>query len=137
MYKFAQILRRLPIVVAEASSKRNHFASAMPFKVQVNFYIPLFEGQIDADVVEKQLNMLEGYYSVQKISDSENISFALLKSLPHVRSWWEGYWERYTMDESTPFTREPTWATFVDDLKEEFYHVGNYDDQYMIWTNLC
>jgi hypothetical protein len=26
---------------------------------------------------------------------------------------------------------------FVDALKEEFYLVGNYDDQYMRWTTLC
>jgi hypothetical protein len=56
-------------------------------------------------------------------SDSEKITFVLLKSLPHVRSWWEGYWERYTMDESTLFGREPTWVAFVDALKEEFYPV--------------
>jgi hypothetical protein len=72
----------------------------------------------------------------KKNSDSEKITFVLLKSLPHVRAWWEGYWERYTMDESTPFRREPTWAAFVDALKEEFYPVRNYDDQYMRWTTL-
>jgi hypothetical protein len=63
----------------------------MPFNIQVNFDIALFEGQIDADALEKWLNMLEGYYSVQKNSDSEKITFALFKSLPHVRAWWEGY----------------------------------------------
>jgi hypothetical protein len=40
------------------------------------------------------------------------------------------------VDESTLFGREPTWAAFVDALKEEFYPVGNYDDQYMRWTTL-
>jgi hypothetical protein len=136
MDNFAQILRRLPMVVVEASSTRSHFSSVTPFKVQLNIYIPLFEGQIDADALEKWLNLLEGYYSVQKISDSENISFALLKSLPHVRAWWEGYWERYTMDESTLFGRETTWEAFVDALKEYLYPIGNYDDQYMRWTTL-
>jgi hypothetical protein len=72
----------------------------------------------------------------KNFSDSEKITFTLLKSLPHVRAWWEGYWERYTMDESTPFRREPTWEAFVDALKEEFYPVRNYDDQYMRWTTL-
>ena len=80
--------------------------------------------------------MLKGYYSVQFFSDSENITFTLLKSLPHVRAWWEGYWERYTADESTLFGRQPTWTTFVDSLKEEFYPVENYDDQYMRWMTL-
>jgi hypothetical protein len=40
------------------------------------------------------------------------------------------------VDESTPFGREPTWVTFVDSLKEEFYHVENYDEQYMRWMTL-
>jgi hypothetical protein len=62
-----------------------------PFKVQVNFDIPLFEGQIDADALEKWLNLLEGYYSIQKKIDGKNITFMLLKSLPHVKYWWEGY----------------------------------------------
>jgi hypothetical protein len=79
------------MTVAEASSTSSHFRGATPFKVQVNFDIPLFEGQIDADALENWLNMLEGYYSIKKISDSEKITFALLKSIPHVRSWWEGY----------------------------------------------
>ena len=81
--------------------------------------------------------MLEGYYFVQNLSNSENITFTLLKSLPHVRAWWEGYSERYTANESTPFKREPTRAAFVDALKEEFYPVRNYDDQYMRSTTLC
>jgi hypothetical protein len=77
------------------------------------------------------------YYSVQKISHIEKITFVILKSLPHVRAWWEGYWQRYTTDESTLIGGEPTWASFVDALKEEFYHVENYDGQYMRWTTLC
>jgi hypothetical protein len=72
--------------------------------------------------------MLESYYSVQNFSDSEKITFSLLKSLHHVRAWWEGYWEMYNTDESTPFRREPTWVVFVDSLKEEFCLVRNYDD---------
>jgi hypothetical protein len=119
MEKFTQILQRLPMVVTEESSTRSHFASVTPFKVQVNFDIPLFEGHIDADALEKWLNLLEGYYSIQKISNNEKITFSLLKSLPHVISWWEGYWESYTTNESTPFRREPHWEAFVDVLKED------------------
>jgi hypothetical protein len=42
MDKFAQILQRLPM--GDTSSSRSH---ATPFKVKVNFDIPLFEGLID------------------------------------------------------------------------------------------
>jgi hypothetical protein len=136
MENFTQILRRLLMVAIEASSTSNHFRGATPFKVQVNFDIPLFEGQIDADALEKWLNLLEGYYSVQKIYDSEKITFVLLKSLPHVRAWWEGYWERYTQMNLHHSGENPLGWTFVDSLKEEFYPIGNYDDQYMRWTTL-
>jgi hypothetical protein len=87
MEKFAQIFQRLLMAVVEAYSTSNHFIGATPFKVQVNFDIPLFEGEINADALEKWLNMLEGYYSVQKNFNSENITFVLLKSLPRVRAW--------------------------------------------------
>jgi hypothetical protein len=40
------------MVVIEESSTNNHFASATPFKVEVNFDIPLFEGVIDGNAIE-------------------------------------------------------------------------------------
>ncbi len=48
MDNFAQILRRLP--TGNASSSNNHSRGATPFKVQVNFDIPIFEGLIDANI---------------------------------------------------------------------------------------
>jgi hypothetical protein len=42
MDSFTQILRRLPTSDASSSSR-----GTTPFKVQVNFDIPIFEGQID------------------------------------------------------------------------------------------
>jgi hypothetical protein len=62
MDNFAQILQRLPTISASTSS--NHSGGTTPFKVQVNFDIPIFEGQIDADVIDIWLNLLEGYFSV-------------------------------------------------------------------------
>ena len=71
------------------STSIGHSGSAPPFKVQVNFDILVFEGQINADALEKWLNLLEGYFSVYNFSDREKISFALLKLVPHVKDWWE------------------------------------------------
>ena len=83
MDNFAEILQRLPTGGASASS--SHSGGATPFKVQVNFNIPIFEGQIDADVVDKWLNLLEEYFSVHDFSNRENITFSLLKFAPHVK----------------------------------------------------
>ena len=51
MDNFAQILQRLP--TSDASASSNHSGGATPFKVQVNFNIPIFDGRIDADAVDK------------------------------------------------------------------------------------
>ena len=56
MENFAQILQRLP--KGNTSTSSSYSRSATPFKVQVNFEIPIFEGQIDVDAVDKWLNLL-------------------------------------------------------------------------------
>jgi hypothetical protein len=43
MENFPHILQCLPIMI-DASSSSNHFRGTSPFKVQVNFDIPVFEG---------------------------------------------------------------------------------------------
>jgi hypothetical protein len=67
MENFSHILQCLPIT-SGASSSSSHFGGTSPFKVQVNFDIPIFEGQIDADALDKWLNLLEGYFSVHNFS---------------------------------------------------------------------
>jgi hypothetical protein len=129
MDNFAQILRQLPI--GDASSSSGH---ATPFKVQVNFVIPLFEELIDADVVDKWLNLLKGYFLVHNFSNREKITFALLKVIPHVKDWWDTYSEQRAIEESTIFA--VTWDSFRDVIKKQYYHVGSYEDQYTRWTTL-
>ena len=83
MDNFVQILQRLP--TGDASASSSHSGGEIPFKVQVNFNIPIFDGQIDADTIDKGLNLLEGYFSIHDFSDRENITFSLLKAAPHVK----------------------------------------------------
>jgi hypothetical protein len=64
MDNFSQILRWLPTSDASTSS-----GCSSPFKVHIEFDIPIFEGQIDAYSVYKWLNLLEGYFSVQTFFD--------------------------------------------------------------------
>ena len=79
MHNFAQILQRLP--TGGASTSNSHSGGATPFKVQVNFDIPIFEGQIDVDVIDIWLNLLEGYFLLHDFSDWEKIIFSLLKAV--------------------------------------------------------
>jgi hypothetical protein len=84
MESFSHILQHLTITTITSSS-RSHFGRTSPFNLHVNFDIPVFEGQIDADALEKWLNLLEGYFYVHNFSDMKNITF---------KHWWETYWEK-------------------------------------------
>jgi hypothetical protein len=135
MNNFSQILRRLP-TTADTSTLSGHFGGTAPFKVQVNFVIPIFEGQIDGDALEKWVNLLEGYFSVYNFSDREKITFDLLNIVPHVKYWWDTYCEQAFIEESEMFWTKPTWESFVDTPKGQYYPIGNYECQYMRWTTL-
>jgi hypothetical protein len=104
------------------------------FKAQINFDIPIFEGQIDADAVDKWLKLLEGYFSVHNFFDRKNITFALLKVIPHVKHWWETFYEKREIEGSKLFVVSPTWGSFRDFIKEQYYPIGSYDDLYTRWT---
>jgi hypothetical protein len=131
MDSFSQILRRLP--TGDTSSLSRGIA---PFKVQINFNIPIFEGQIDVDDVDKWLNLLEAYCFVHKFSNRENITFALLKFIPHVKDWWETFYEKKETEEPSLFVVMATWESFNDSIKEHYFSVRSYDDLYTKWTTL-
>lgn len=120
----------------EGSSSNNHFGGSTPFKIQVNFDIALFEGQIDGDVVYKWLSLLEVYFFVHNFSNIEKIVFALLMVVPHVRDWWDTYCEKNPTNTNDILGSEHTWEYFLEALKEQYYHVSNYDNQYTNWTIL-
>ena len=104
--KFSQILQRLP--TGGASTSSSHSGGVTPFKVQVNFNIPIFEGQIDADVVGRWLNLLEGYFLVHDFFNGEKIIFAVLKVSPHVKDWWETHCEKKDKKKPSLFSVVPT-----------------------------
>jgi hypothetical protein len=118
---FLQVLWRLPTRNSSSSS-----GGASPFKVQINFDIPIFEVQIDADVVDKWLNLLEGYFSIHNFLKREKITFALLKVVPHVKYWWEMFCELKETKEPSLFTVVVTWESFKDFIKEKYYPIRSY-----------
>jgi hypothetical protein len=131
MDSFAQILWRLPTGDTSSSS-----GGATPFKVQINFDIPIFEGQINTDVVYKWLNLLEGYFFVHNFSNRENITFVLLKVVPHVKDWWETFCEQKETEKPSLFTVTSIGESFMDSIKEQYYPVRSYDDLYTKWITL-
>jgi hypothetical protein len=131
MDSFAHILRRIPTGDTSSSNR-----GTAPFKVQINFDIPIFEGQIDATDVDKWLNLLEGYFSVHNFSNREKITFVLLKAVPHVKYWWETFCEQKEAEETSLFLVTNTCESFRDAIKEQYYPIGSYDDLFTKWTTL-
>jgi hypothetical protein len=82
------------------------------------------------------LNLPEGYFSFHIFSNRENITFALLKDVPHVKDWWENLCEKKETEEPSLFTVTTTRESFRDAMKEQYYPVGIYDNLYTKWTTL-
>ena len=135
LQQFTQILQQLQVGNHASSSANQSFGAPTPFKVQVNFDIPIFEGKINSDAVENWLDQLTSYFSVNQFTDKEKITFSLLKSSLAVKNWWGVYKNGLERDE-LGITEEPTWNDFVDAIKEEYYPVGAYDDLYIQWQQL-
>eukprot|EP00253_Pinus_taeda_P025295 PITA_25295 len=92
--------------------------------------------KIDADAVDKWLNLLEGYFSVHEFSNREKIVFSLLKAAPHVKDWWETYCAQKDESTGSLFSAAPTWDSFRDAIKEQYYPIGSYEDEYIKWTTV-
>eukprot|EP00253_Pinus_taeda_P017352 PITA_17352 len=107
MDNFSQILQRIPRSDAKASS--SYSGNATPFK---------------------------GYFSIHEFSSREKIVFALLKAAPHVKEWWETYWEQKDESIGSLFSTAPTWNSFQDAIKDQYYPVGSYENECIKWTTL-
>ena len=74
------------MVGAKTSSTSNHFGGVNPFEIQVKFGIPLIQGYIDANYLEKWLNLLEGcnfvqIFSIAKISPRHSLSTSPMSNI--------------------------------------------------------
>eukprot|EP00253_Pinus_taeda_P034580 PITA_34580 len=77
-----------------------------------------------------------GLFFCYDFSSREKIIFTLLKAAPHVKDWWETYCEQKDESIGSLISAAPTWNSFWDAIKEQYYPVGSYEDQYIKWTTL-
>jgi len=133
MDSFAQILQRYP----EATLRLPAATLEIPRPLRYKLILKSPSSRVkDADAVDKWLNLLEGYFTFHEFSSQEKIVFALLKAAPHVKDWWETYCEQKDETTGLLFSAAPTWDSFRDAIKEQYYPVGSYEDEYIKWTML-
>lgn len=80
MDNFSQILWQL--AKGNAYPSNSHFGGATPFKVQVSFEIPIFEGQKDANIVDRWLNMLGRIFFSSRLFQKGKYFFCTPQSNP-------------------------------------------------------
>ena len=66
----------------------------------------------------------------------KRLLFLYSKPPPHVKEWWETYYERKDEEEPSLFSTVPTWNSFQDAIKGQYYPMGSYEDKYIQWTTL-
>ena len=81
MDSFVDILLRMP-TMGNSPWTRKCLGDETPFKVQVDFDIPLFQGQIVANSLDTWLNVLEGYFSVHYFSTGKKSPLRSLRQSP-------------------------------------------------------
>ena len=131
MQKFSRMLEKWEL---QASQSNSQFGAQTLFKVQVNFYIPTFQGKIDEDVVDDWLSKLERYFCVNNFSDIERITFILLKVENYVKLAWKVYVEtkeaQVAQDEHgfiVLLDSAARWEDFVEHIKMEYYPEDTYE----------
>lgn len=137
MSQFSNLLQK-----QKPSESETPFRGNTPFKVQVNFDIPNFEGKVDAEAVDNWLSKLDRYFSVNNFSDAEKITFALLKAETHVKLAWEtkvANKEQESVAEDDfilSLDKKPTWGEFVEYIKEAYLPEDIYEQKYIEWQLL-
>jgi hypothetical protein len=87
------------------------------------------------DVVDKWLNILEGYFSIHNFSIEKILHLRSSRS-PPCQNLVETFCEQKEIEGSKLFAVAPTWCSFRNIIREQYYHVGSYDDLYTRWTTL-
>eukprot|EP00253_Pinus_taeda_P024887 PITA_24887 len=75
-------------------------------------------------------------YIAETTMGIEYIVFSLLKAAPHIKDWWETYCVQKDESTGSLFSAAPTWDSFWDAIKEQYYPIGSYEDEYIKWTTL-
>ena len=132
MSQFSHLLQK-----QKPSESETLFRGNTPFKVQVNFDIPNFEGKVDSKAVDNWLSKLDRYFSVNNFSDAEKITFSLLKAKTHVKLAWEtkvANKEQESVAEDgfiLSLDKKPTWGDFVEYIKEDYLPEDVYEKKYI------
>jgi hypothetical protein len=118
--------------VCNDSGKNHSFSSSshIPFKVEEKIEIPMYDGQINVEVLNSWLKQLEVYFGLYQIQETQQISFSHLKMTKHALLWWESYVDALRIGKNPMVMK---WEDFKALLKSQFYPIGYEEEKLMKW----
>lgn len=93
-----------------------------PFKLQANFQIPSYVGELDPEKLDGWLKTLEVYFSTKAYTELHKVSFARLKLGGHALTWWEAHTSGLSTNNEPPVS---SWIQFSTALRNQFYPIGH------------
>ncbi|KAF6135279.1 hypothetical protein GIB67_021641, partial [Kingdonia uniflora] len=86
-------------------------------RINLKIEIPVFDGSIDAEILDNWLDRLELYFSINEYSNAQQICFVTLKFASHTLTWWKSYQKCHDVGSLS-------WKEFKILVQKQFYPIG-------------
>jgi hypothetical protein len=101
-------------------------------KFDVNFSLPMFNGDFNPENLDNWIRQLEVYYRVHHIEEEEvKVKLAYVRLEGTTLVWWE----RKLQDISKCGNLLSSWSEFRSRIRKKFYPLGYLHKAMMEWTN--
>ena len=92
-------------------------------KLDVKFELPMYDGEINPEILDNWVKKLEVYCRIQDITnDKTNIQLATLRMGGTALIWWESKTQIDLKHKGKVIT---SWTKFIRALKKKFYPLGH------------
>ncbi|OMO60967.1 hypothetical protein CCACVL1_23781 [Corchorus capsularis] len=86
------------------------------FKMEVRIEIPIYDGELDPEKLNRWIKQLEVYFSTKPYTNQQKISFARLRLGNHAVTWWESFNSGLEAEGMAPIQ---TWQEFTASIKNQ------------------
>jgi hypothetical protein len=102
-------------------------------KLDIKFELPIYNGEVNAEKLDKCIRQIEVYSRIQKIQDDETkIQLASLRLDGSTLIWWESKTQEEIKKNGKFFL---SWNDFIIAIKKQFYPLAYKQKATMEWQN--
>ena len=99
--------------------------------LDVKFELPMYDGEVNAERLDKWVRQMEFYCNVQQIKDeATQIKLASLRLVGTTLIWWQSKLQNDTQQVGNVF---PSWKIFIYALRKQLYPLGCKEKDLIEW----